>query len=134
MIVLWSLWWNFNHSKFFFIAIKSSYQCYTWILSFSHLSSIYGPLVIFGHSQISKYSQSKHCHFQTFSKLIPLSLSLLSAVVVILSTRLAVILKFPYLCRYGVSITKEFNWQAGEVQYFDCEKICACALKFKRLK
>ena len=47
---------------------------------------------------------------------------------------LAVILKFAYLCCYGVSITKEFNWQAGEAQCFDCEKVCACALKFKTLK
>ena len=34
---------------------------------------------------------------------------------------------FPYLCRYGVSITKEFTWQAGKAQCFDCEKICAWA-------
>ena len=45
------------------------------------------------------YFQAKfHFHF-----------SLLLPVVVILSTRLAVILKFPYLCHYGLSITKEFN-------------------------
>ena len=68
--------------------------------------------VIFSWSQISKNLQSKH--FQTFSKLIPLSLSLLSPVVVILSTRLAAILKFPYLCCYAVLITKQFNWQPGE--------------------
>ena len=41
---------------------------------------------------------------------------------VILSTRLAVILKFQYLFCYGVSITKEFNWQADEAQCFDWKK------------
>ena len=51
--------------------------------------------------------------------------------VVILSTRLAVILKFPYLCCYGVSITKEFNWQAGEVQCFDCKKSVHAYCNFK---
>ena len=51
---------------------------------------------------------------------VPLSLSLLSPMVVILITRLAVILKFPYMCCYGVLITKQFNWQAGEAQCFDC--------------
>ena len=30
--------------------------------------------------------------------------------------------KIPVLCCYGVSITKEFNWQAGEAQCSDCEK------------
>ena len=88
--------------------------------------------LLFSHSQISKNSQSKHCHFQTFFKLN--STFAFITWVVILSTMLAVILKFAYLCCYGVSITKEFNWQAGEVQCFDCEKVCACALKFKTLK
>ena len=36
--------------------------------------------------------------------------------------RLAVILKFLYLCRYSVLIIKEFKWQAGEAQFFDCKK------------
>ena len=31
--------------------------------------NLYRPLVIFSHSQISKNLQSKHCQFQTFSKL-----------------------------------------------------------------
>ena len=83
------------------------------------------PSVMFSQSQISKNSQSKYCHCQTFYKLIPLSL--FSSVVVILNTRLAVILKFLYLCCYSVLITKQFNWLAGEAQYFDCENICACA-------
>ena len=65
------------------------------------------PSVMFSQSQISKNSQSKYCHCQTFYKLIPLSL--FSSVVVILNTRLAVILKFLYLCCYSVLITKQFN-------------------------
>ena len=41
---------------------------------------------------------------------VPLILDVdVSLVVVILSTRLAVILKFPYLCCYCVLITKHFN-------------------------
>ena len=54
------------------------------------------PLVNFSYSQISKNSQSKRCHFQTFSKLN--STFAFITKVVFLSTRLAVILKFPFLC------------------------------------
>ena len=61
-------------------------------------------------------------------------ISRISPVVVILNTKLNVILKFPYLCCYVVLITKEFNWQAGEAQCFDREKIWACTLQFKTLK
>ena len=67
------------------------------------------PLVIFSHSQISKNSKKLAVKTLPHSSYIPLSLSLLSPVIVNLSTRLAVILKFPYLCRYSVSIQKEFN-------------------------
>ena len=87
--------------------------------------ALYRPFVIFSHSQISKNSQSKHCHFQTFSKLNSTFTFAFITVVVFLNTRLAVILKLPYLYTYGISIRKEFNWQAGEVKFFDCERICA---------
>ena len=66
---------------------------------------IYRPLVVFSHSQFSKNLQSKHCHYHTFSKLFHFYFHFLSPVVVILSTRLAVILKFLYLY-YTVLITK----------------------------
>ena len=36
---------------------------------------------------------------------------------VVLSTRLAVILKFPYLSCYDFSITNQFYWQVGEAQW-----------------
>ena len=71
---------------------------------------LYRPLVIFSHSQISRNSQSKHCHFQTFFKLFHF-------VVVILITRLAVILKFLYLFCYG------YDQKACEVQCLTAKSI-----------
>ena len=47
--------------------------------------------------------KSKHCNFQIFPKLNSTFTWIIAKI-----TRLAVILKFPYLCCYGVSITKEF--------------------------
>ena len=48
-----------------------------------------------------------------------------------LSTRLAVILNFLYMCCYGVLITKQFNWQASEAQCFDCNKSVHAHCNFK---
>ena len=100
-----------SHSLAFFLSLNDlliKTRKYTSLLAFScHFYRL-----VFSHSQILQKLAVKHYHFQTFSKLIPLSL--LSLVVVILSTRLAVILKFSYLYCYPVLITKQFDWQACE--------------------
>ena len=58
-----------------FIILNSCFLTYfcgnlTWwnLKGLAELAN-YRPLVIFSHFQISKNLQSKHCHFQTFSKL-----------------------------------------------------------------
>ena len=79
-----------------------------------------------------KTCKTKHQNI-AFSNLfqdILLSLSLLSPVIFIPTTALAVILKFQYLCCYGVLIKSSIE-KAGEVEYYDWEKICVFAWKFQ---
>ena len=89
--------WHFI-DRLLFLVIPRSPKTYSKKLSLSNLSQIQ-----------ARFSLS-------LSHLYHPWLSLLS------QGRLAVILKFLYLCRYSVLIIKEFKWQAGEAQFFDCKK------------
>ena len=73
--------------------LKLPYLCCYGVLNTKQFKR---PLVIFSHSQICKNSQSKHCHFQTFSNKLNSTFTFaFITVVVFLSTRLVVILQFP---------------------------------------
>ena len=76
--------------------------------TYSNIDPFNRPLVIFSHSQISKNLQSKHCHFQTFSKLNSTFTFAFITGVVFLSTRLALLLKFLYLSVRATTRTGTF--------------------------
>ena len=100
--ILWQSRRMRESAKYLVIATMNFSKTFRYALD-THLNFLvwknhwYRPLVIFSHSQISKNSQSKHCTFKSFPSKLNSTFTL-SPVVVIISTRLAVILNFPYLC------------------------------------
>ena len=128
--------WRINHDLLN-IKIEEVYLCSNLFLqpftTYNYEQRFIGRLLFLVIPRSLK-TRSQNIATLNLFQAIALSLSLLSPVVVILITRLAVILKFLYLCCYGVSITKKFNWQAGEAQCFDCEKTCVCAWLFQTSK